>query len=136
MQLFTSILSVLFFFMIYITLKIQTSVFLHLNEMSVIEKSVKPLLCLPSRRPSDGPDLLEGHGADGHGADGVSGRHAVPVPAQYHHRALHRLRGRHVLHHLGPHLLQGPLHPQLGRRGASLQVRGRDTLFPPPPLVL
>lgn len=80
---------------------------------------------LSSLRFSDGPDLLEGDGADGHGADGVSGRPAVPVPAQHHHRDLHGLPRRHVFHHLSAHLLPTPLCPQLGRRRAPLQVRMR-----------
>lgn len=84
-----------------------------------------PLLFLPppSLSFSDGPDLLEGHRANRHGADRVSGRPAVPVPAQHHHRGLHSLPGRHVLHHLSAHLLPSPLHPQLGRWRTPLQVR-------------
>lgn len=79
----------------------------------------------PSLSFSDGPDLLEGHGANRHGANRVSGRPAVPVPAQHHHCGLHGLPRRHVLHHLCAHLLPSPLHPQLGRWRAPLQVRAR-----------
>lgn len=63
---------------------------------------------------SDGPDLLEGHGANRHGADRASGRPAVPLPAQHHHRALRCLPGCHVLHHLSANLLPSPLRPQVG----------------------
>lgn len=72
---------------------------------------------------SNGPDLLEGHGANRHGANRVSGRPAVPVPAQHHHCGLHSLPGCHVLYHLSAHLLPCPLHPQLGRWRTPLQVR-------------
>lgn len=72
---------------------------------------------------SDGPDLLEGHGANRHGANRVSRRSALPVPAQHHHCGLHSLPGCHVLHRLSSNLLPRPLHPQLGRWRTPLQVR-------------
>lgn len=72
---------------------------------------------------SDGPDLLEGHRANRHDPNRVSGWPAVPVPAQHHHGDLHNLPGCHLLHHLSAHLLSSPLHPQLGRWRAPLQVR-------------
>lgn len=89
------------------------------------------LLFLPplSLSFSDGPDLLEGHRAYRHGANRVSGRPAVPVPAQHHHCGLHSLPGCHVLHHLSAHLLSSPLHPQLGRWRTPLQVRCYDFIY-------
>lgn len=80
-------------------------------------------LHLPPLSCSDGPGLLEGHRANRHGAYRAGGGPAVPLPAQHHHCGLHSLPGCHVLHHVSAHLLPTPLHPQLGRWRAPLQVR-------------
>lgn len=90
------------------------------SSSSFFLQSCSPSTCLCF---SDGPDLLEGHGANRDGAHWVSGGLTVPVPAQHHDRRLHRLPGRRVLHHLGAHLLPLPVHPRLEGRRAPLQVR-------------
>lgn len=55
---------------------------------------------------SNGSDLLEGHWADRHDVHWPGGGPAFPLPAQYHHCALHAFAGHRVLHHFRAHLLQ------------------------------
>lgn len=71
---------------------------------------------------SNGPDLLEGNGADGDGAHRAGGGAAVPVPAEHYHCGVHALPGHHVLHHLSQNLLQTAACAPAGRWSSPFPV--------------
>lgn len=71
---------------------------------------------------SNGPDLLEGYGADRDGVHRAGGGAAVSVPAEHHHCGVHSLPGHHLLHHLSQNLLQTSACAPAGRWSTPLPV--------------
>lgn len=78
---------------------------------------------------SNGPDLLEGYGADRDDVHRAGGGTAGSVPAEHHHCGVHSLPGHHLLHHLSQNLLQTAACAPAGRWSTPLPVSLFSLLF-------